>query len=504
MPQHWADEAAEKQLERGGEIVISTGISPSGPIHVGNLREVLTADAVYRALVERGARPRFYYVADSFDSLRRVYPFLGEGEYAEQVGRPLSRIPCPCGGHSSYAEHFLEPFLASLPRLGIAAEPLRLHDLYESGRMLPAIQAALEHRERIAVIIDGLTGRRTPEDWSPFTPLCGHCGRMTGTRVLGFDREAETVAYRCACGGEGEVSMRGGGKLVWRVDWPAKWWILRVTFEPFGKDHATQGGSYATGERICREVFGWEPPQPLVYEWIRLSGGGDMSSSRGNVLSVDEMLEVLPPEVLRYLILSRPPRKTISFDPGLPLLNLVDECDGAEPAKGDERARRLAAVGAAPAPSIPFRHMTTVVQIAGERGDEAVLEVLRRSGYPEDDREGILRRAGLARRWLERFAPEGMRFRLQPQMPEAARAIEPPVAAALALLAERLAPGVDAEAVHQLLYEVAAQAGTEPSSLFRAVYLAFLGQERGPRAGWFLASLDADFRSGRLRQAAGR
>ena len=61
--------------------------------------------------------------------------------------------------------------------------------------------------------------------------------------MRGFDRGAGTIAASCACGWEGDVEAAGGGKLTWRVDWPARWRICGCTFEPFGKDHATRGGS---------------------------------------------------------------------------------------------------------------------------------------------------------------------------------------------------------------------------------------------------------------------
>jgi len=38
---------------------------------------------------------------------------------------------------------------------------------------------------------------------------------------------------------------------------------------------------------------------------------------------------------------------------------------------------------------------------------------------------------------------------------------------------------------------------------FAAIYVAFLGRESGPRAGWLLASLDKDFVVRRLTEAAG-
>jgi lysyl-tRNA synthetase class 1 len=52
--QHWADRVAGEVIAAGRAPVISTGISPSGEIHIGNMREVLTGDAVYRALRDTG------------------------------------------------------------------------------------------------------------------------------------------------------------------------------------------------------------------------------------------------------------------------------------------------------------------------------------------------------------------------------------------------------------------------------------------------------------------
>lgn len=502
MGKHWADEAASRLVEQGGEVVISTGISPSGPIHIGNMREVVTADAVFRALKDQRLKPKLYYIADDFDNLRKVYPFLDPRVYEEHVGRPLSRIPGPDADGRSYADHFLDPFLDSLTRLGIDAELVRLHQLYESGRMTPLIKLALENRDQVAKIIDQMTGRETPDHWSPFSPICNSCGRLTGTRVTGFDSSAETVAYTCRCGDQGETSMNGGGKLVWRVDWPAKWRVLGVTFEPFGKDHATRGGSYATGERISKEIFGQPAPMPLVYEWIRLGSVGDMSSSKGNVVTISEMLEILPPEVLRYLVIRRAPKKTISFDPGMPLLNLVNDFDDTEAAGTDERSYQLSALGSVPPVGVPFKHVVTVVQIAGDGGDEAVIEILRRGGYDVENEEGIRGRAAYARKWLETYAPETVKFSLQPTLPEAAAGLPPEAVAALGLLADQLEPGLGAEQIHQVLYDAAEAAGAQPKMVFRALYLALLGKERGPRAGWFLSTLDIEFLKKRLREVS--
>src|SRR6185436_17612180 len=211
-------------------------------------------------------------------------------------------------------EHFLAPFVESLVRLHVDVEIVRADAMYRTGRMTRCIVTALTERDRIRGILADLTGKEAEETWSPFQPLCPACGRISQARVTGFSAQRETVDYACACGAAGTVPMAGGGKLTWRVDWPARWKVLGVTVEPFGKDHATRGGSYDTGVRIAREVFATEPPFPVPYEWISLKGGGDMSSSKGNVLSIGRALELVPPEVLRYLVLREQPQKTIAFD----------------------------------------------------------------------------------------------------------------------------------------------------------------------------------------------
>jgi len=501
-PLHWADRVARDVVARERPTVISTGISPSGQIHIGNMREVLTGDAVFRAIRDLGASARFNYVADNFDPLRRVYPFLDRARYEPLVGRPLSEIPCPCDGHASYADHFLQPFLEALERLQVEVEVEQADQMYKSGRMTPYIIQALERRETIAEILREETGKEVAADWSPFNPLCPNCGRMTVAKVTGFSAGEQTVDYECACGERGSLPMAGGGKLVWRIDWPARWMALGVTVEPFGKDHATRGGSYDTGARLVGEVFGGQRPYPIPYEWIRLKGRGDMAASRGNVLSIGEVLEVAPPEALRYLVMRERPQRTISFDPGLPLLQLVDQLDDATARGRDERAVELSRAGTFQAVGVPYKHLVVVAQAA--RFDEnRTLDILRRTGFADVARESVVGRMAYARRWLEAFAPEDLRFEVQSRLPQAAAELSEGQRRFLGLLAERLDAAMDGQAIHSLIHELAKQLEAQaPGELFRAVYLALLGKPRGPRAGDFIEVLGVDFAAARFSEAS--
>ena len=110
---HWADVIANDIASKCDKPLIATGISPSGEIHVGSLREAITGESVRSALEAMGKDVRLIYLVDSFDPLRKRYEFLPE-EYEKYVNMPLCDIPCTCGKHKSYAHHYVEPFIDAM------------------------------------------------------------------------------------------------------------------------------------------------------------------------------------------------------------------------------------------------------------------------------------------------------------------------------------------------------------------------------------------------------
>ena len=491
-PRHWADVIADNVAATRERHIIATGITPSGSIHIGNLREVLTADAAYRALCDAGADAELIYIGDTFDPLRKVYPFLSD-DYAEHVGKPLYAIPCPCGNCANYAEHYLMPFLESLEELNIRPAVYLAHELYENGDFVPATIKALQNRDKIAAILEKVSKRAIPADWSPFNVLCESCGRITTTKVTGFDERRETVDYTCDCGYAGTVPVKGNGKLTWRVDWASRWGILGVTIEPFGKDHATRGGSYDTGTRISREIYGYEPPYPIIYEWIHLKGKGAMSSSTGVTVTITDMLRVMPPEVLRYLIIKTKPEKHIDFDPSR-IVELIDEYDRAT-----GRARELSLTKTSLRSEIPFTHIVTALQIASD--PDSFHEVLRRSGYGALDEESVQRRMENASNWLALYAPESVKFEVQETLPPVVESLSPEQRTGLLRIASGISDDMTASGLHDLVYGASEAAGISGSKMFQAIYIAILGKKSGPRAGYFMASLDRAFLLNRLTEA---
>ncbi len=522
-PAFWADKIASDIVKtRGTKHLIATGITPSGPIHLGNIREVLTADAVRRGLDRIGAETKLIYVADTADPLRRVYPFLPK-TYQKYIGMPLYRIPCPEDCCENYADHFLKPFLAACRELGVSLEARKAHELYQSGFFVDVISEVLENRTKIAEILASQTGRKLPPEWVPFNVECESCHRITEAEIKKIDTTSHTVEYVCNCGYSGVADYsRGMGKLPWRIDWPARWKALGVTVEPFGKDHATSGGSYDTGSIIAREVFNYDPPYPVVYEWIYWKGKGAMASSTGVAISIQDMLKIMPPEVVRFLILKAKPEKHIDFDPVNGFLKLLEDYQQLESAylnDGDElepnQARvyemsqvDLEAERRAHLP-IPFLHLVIAAQIAEYDPDKAI-KVLERSGYEIKDAEQdqfshwIFDSLKYANKWLTTFAPEVFKFEVQESLPEEAVNLNEEEKEFLTRLADHFVQiEWKAEPVHNSIHEIGKESGLSARKSFQAPYVCLLGRKSGPRAGWFITSLDRDFIVRRFREAAG-
>ena len=468
----WARKVAEG-LGKGPHVVVS-GISVSGNIHAGNLREVLVAEAVANALRERGDDVRFIFHADTIDPLRKIAPGI-PASYEDYIGHSLSRVPDPEGCHVSYAEHFLVPFEEALRGMDMQIEVLRSHELYEGGVYTDVTRESLEHTDELRGILQDVTHRKMPEHWSPFLPRASS-GKLTGLRVLEHLPERTSVIFADEDGLEEADYSKGEGKLGWRVELAARWKALGVTFEPFGKDHTTSGGSTETADRMAREVFDYPVPGRYQYEWIGLKGRGDMSSSRGIVLLPIDLLRIMPPDAVRRIILGRDPSRRFDLDLESGFPRFMDEYRAE---RGEEHY-------------VPFLHLVTVAQTVGGNV-EAAVKMLRRGGYEEAarDPEELARWLSYARNWAGEWAPESMRLRVLDgeEAREAAAGLDDEQRAYLRAIAGELEEGADGDVVQDVLYSTAVGMGVKPKRAFAAVYTVLLGQKSGPKAGPFVAGL---------------
>jgi len=390
---------------RGKKHVIAAGITPSGEFHIGHLREILTGEIIHRACLRLGLESEFVFIVDSADPLRKVYSFL-DPEYEKYVGHQLACIPAPDenGKPSSdggiYSDFFLNPFLDALSKIGVNPRIIDNYQSYSEGKFADATKIVCENVGKVREIIETISGRELSEEWFPYNPI-NELGSMEGLKVSNY--EWPYVYWIDSEGKSGKNDIRlGEGKLPWRLDWPAKWSWVGVTCEPFGKDHGTSGGSYSTGRKFS-EMFGYEPPHPLTYEWISLKGEGAMSSSTGVTIGPIEVLKLVPSEILRYLIARSKPSKHLEFNTGDLLLNLADEyertCQSvseSEEVNLDELSKRQRVLKEEAEGSVrysqidleseldgsfkvPFRHLSMLAQIRSN--DDDVLSALEKGDY---------------------------------------------------------------------------------------------------------------------------
>jgi lysyl-tRNA synthetase class 1 len=523
---HWADETAAKIIREKGEkdlYTCASGITPSGTVHVGNFREIISVDLVVRSLRDMGKKARFIYSWDDYDVFRKVPKNMPrQEELAKYLRFPITMVPDPWGRDASYARHHEVDVETKLPIVGIFPEFLYQAERYRASRYAEGIRRALEHRGALKNILDKFRDEehKIQGEWWPVSVFCGACNRDE-TEIAGWDGEWG-LSYRCvSCGHSETVDLRSakGVKLGWRVDWPMRWEYEKVDFEPAGKDHHSQGGSFDTARHVCKDVYNQDAPVTFRYDFIGIKGSvGKISSSSGVVVDLGDLLKVYTPELVRYLFAGTRPNTefTISFD--LDVIKIYEDYDKTEriawkmeSAKDDaayRRERRVyelsqPAAGAdgtttplekrVPPHQIPFRHFCNLIQIAD--GDiEKTLTTLEKSpNGPKPEQMPALRaRAERAKYWVENCAPEEFRFRLC--APGGRAELTEAETGAIRLLRDgviaRIETFADDKSCAVSIYEAAEKAGLEGKALFRAAYQALIGKDQGPRLASFLRSID--------------
>jgi lysyl-tRNA synthetase class 1 len=532
---HWADEYADKVVREKGDpasaqkdhYTCASGITPSGTVHIGNFREIISVDLVARALRDRGEKVRFIYSWDDYDVFRKVPLNMPKQEELQQFLRfPIVMVPDPWERDKSYARHNEVDVESVLPLVGIFPEYIYQAECYRSSKYAAQIKTALEHRETLKTILDKFRDEdhKIKGEWWPVSAFCDSCSKDE-TAIDGWDGEW-LVEYHCnLCGHKAAVDLREakGIKLVWRVDWPMRWAYEQVDFEPAGKDHHSQGGSFDTARHVCKEVYNRDAPVTFRDDFIGIKGTpGKMSSSTGKVIDLPDVLRVYTPEIARYLFAGTRPNTefTISFD--LDVIKIDEDYDKTERiAWGDEKAKDEAvflrekriyelsqipdgegksAMPAVKPYQVPFRHLCNLLQIA-DCDTGKTIERLKCgnncgvNGAPDDAQlPALLARCRCAKYWIEECAPEEFRFRLRP--PKEKAELSEKERAGIKLLRDTVVVSIekftDDKSCAEAIYKCAEEAGLEGKELFRAAYQALIGKDQGPRLANFLRCIDKE------------
>ncbi|HET9641318.1 MAG TPA: lysine--tRNA ligase [Candidatus Paceibacterota bacterium] len=518
----WADRIAGEILDtrkpkNGQKFVIRDEKTLSGRVHVGSMRGVAIHGLVSEVLAEQGIENEFRFELNDFDPFDSVPGYLNAEEYREHLGKPLYAVPSPDPGFANYAEYFGAEFVSVHKKAGFHPEYYRATELYRSGRMDGYIATALTRASDVRRVLKEVSGSEKDESWLPISVVCEHCGKMMTTRAYDFD--GETVAYSCdrnpdeavSCGHAGRIApWKGSAKLFWKVDWAAKWGAMGVDIEGGGKDHSTKGGSRDVANHIAREIFEYEPPFDIPYEFF-LIGGKKMSSSKGRGSSAKDMSDLFPAEAFRLVLIGKDIREQIDIDPSgdsVPrVYDWYDElAEASREGKADDYARLYALTelpenrAAHDAPwQMRFREVAFIVQMPHlSLAQEA--ESVKGSELSAREKQKLDERAQYAKYWLDAYAPEEFKYTLQKEMPQAS--LSDAQKTALIAIREYLSDSAKTgEELHARLHDLKTEVSIAPKDLFQAIYRVFLGRDSGPKAGWFLAGIPRDFVLKRLAEA---
>ncbi|GAA1377682.1 lysine--tRNA ligase [Streptomyces beijiangensis] len=549
------DVIAESERRAPGKpVVVASGLSPSGPIHLGNLREVMTPHLVADEVRRRGHEVRHLISWDDYDRYRKVPAGVPgvDGSWAEHIGRPLTAVPAPVGSaYPNWAEHFKAAMVEALGELGVEYDGISQTEQYQAGTYREQILLAMRRRGDIDAILDQYrtkkvvkkqsqkavdeaeleaaegSGAAAEDDGStggggyfPYKPYCGGCNKDF-TTVTAYDDESTELSYRCdVCEFTETVKLSefNRGKLVWKVDWPMRWAFEGVMFEPSGVDHSSPGSSFQVGEEIVR-IFDFERPIGPMYAFVGISGMAKMSSSKGGVPTPADALKIMEPQLLRWLYARRRPNQSFKIAFDQEIQRLYDEWDKLEGKVADgsvlpadaaahSRAVRTAA-GELPRTvrALPYRTLASVVDVTA--GDERqTLRILNDldPANPLGSLDEARPRLDKAEAWITTQVPVESRTVVREVADaETLGALGETDRESLRLLLEGLESHWSLDGLTTLVYGVPkVQAGFDPEAkptpemkvaqrtFFALLYQLLVGRDTGPRLPTLLLAVGAE------------
>ncbi|MGL4525151.1 MAG: lysine--tRNA ligase [Spirochaetia bacterium] len=510
---HWADIWADKVIRAHPDRDVYTcasGITPSGTVHIGNFREIISVELVVRALKQKGKNVRFIYSWDDYDVFRKVPKNMPKPELLEQYLRqPIDAVPDTFGSYDSYAQANEKYIENLLPKVGINPQYIYQSQRYRSSVYAQGIRTALECQDIIRTQLNEFRSQPLEAHWMPISIFCEACHR-DDTQAHTWDGEWQ-IQYTCAlCQHQGKLDLRttSVAKLPWRIDWPMRWAYEQVVFEPAGKDHHSHGGSFTTAEKTSQQVYHWPAPVSFQYDFVRIKGGaGKISSSSGEVVDLKDCLQVYQPELIRFLFCSTRPNSefAISFD--LDVLKNYEDYDRLErlyyePPASDAsekaikkwvtsaRIYELSQVNQCEI-HIPYqisiRHLCTLLQIF--EGDIGAT-IQRLGDVQSEQKERLKIRAACAWFWIQNYAPEDFRFALRKEGDPriSLNDVEQTILREFA----HIVPAISQESENDFaikLYDINKKLSIESDVLFSCIYRVLLGKDKGPRLVNFLYTI---------------
>jgi lysyl-tRNA synthetase class 1 len=503
---HWADFSAQKTIDNfpNEEIYnVASGITPSGFIHIGNFREVITTELVRRALEKKGKKTKFYFSFDSYDRFRKIPKELKNKNFEKYIGEAVGFIPNPFEEEEnckSYGDFFIKTFIEDVKNFGLKnIEFQKQHLIQTSGIYSNDIKKILQNKNKIIDILNKFRNEETQltYDWWPIDIYDDETKKDTN-KIISYDGNF-TLTYTNENKIEKTINFKESPrvKLRWKCDWPMRWNFFKISFEPGGKDHSTPGSSYSVGCEIIKEIFGREPPQYTMYDFVKIKGqGSKISSSKGGALRIKELNEIYTSELILFIFASSRPNKEINLSFDLDVIKIYEDFDklerlyyGLETQKNEKeliKQKRIYELlqinNTKPQKEIPtqfsFRHLTTIVQTNNNN-----FEKVKNYYKPQNefDENRLKQRFDCAKNWLEKYAPTEMIFSIVKKINK--KDLEENQIRILNSIKEKLIEVETGKELMLFFKEICLSENLEIKDFFSFMYKTFLNSEKGPKLG---------------------
>lgn len=399
----WVDDIVNTILNKypnETEYVCACGISTTGIAHIGNFRELIITSLVSNELINRQKKVRLILSFDDFDRLKKV-PYGVGRSFEKYVGMPNYSVPSPSSSALSYAEFYENILINELEKLGIKMEYVRQSENYLAGKYNNYIRESLDKRSNIYDIISSYKGQKQDdEDRKNFYPVkiyCSSCNKDT-THIEKY--ENGIITYDCKCGYREETSLNNLKiKLNFNVDWPMRWKYENVSFEPCGKGHAQRNSALPISKEINEKVLLGNNPVVVPYEFFYLKNNGErMNKNSGNLITISDLLEIMPKEMVLWMYLIRNPKKEIFFSIDGDIISYYQKFEELLSSNDEESKRIKAFLGIDYQYTIKFSDLVKYLPLVNFD-----IEKLNKYIQLENANKFDLRKIEYAIKWLKKY-----------------------------------------------------------------------------------------------------
>ena len=195
---HWADNSAQRTIEQfpNEEVyTVYSGITPSGYIHIGNFREVITSEIVRRALEDKGYKTKFYYSWDSYDAFRKVPKDVPQ-DWEKYLRMPVGQVPNPFDSEAqTYGQHFINLFEEEVKPFNFPVEFQKQHEVQTSGAYADSIKKVLQNKHIVIEELNKYRGddQQLDDSWWPID-IYDDETQKDNTKLVSYDGEY-TIHY---------------------------------------------------------------------------------------------------------------------------------------------------------------------------------------------------------------------------------------------------------------------------------------------------------------------